>query len=132
MAIRRLTVRQLRAIRCWDCDCEQGKLHMLGCDMECCPECGGQFISYACDNKDPPPPDEVRVPFIFWPNVCALCGQLNPELFHVPDHVWRYYVPPRERDKVVCLDCWRWLLDTIDGGGFATHASDTEEPKENR
>ena len=33
---------------CHDCGCEEGQIHMHGCDMEYCPFCGGQLISCMC------------------------------------------------------------------------------------
>jgi len=33
---------------CHDCNCKEGELHMLGCDMERCPFCGHQLISCDC------------------------------------------------------------------------------------
>ena len=34
--------------RCHDCGVEAGGVHHDGCDMECCPFCGDQFISCDC------------------------------------------------------------------------------------
>jgi hypothetical protein len=33
---------------CHDCNCQVGEIHVLGCDMERCPKCGGQLIGCGC------------------------------------------------------------------------------------
>jgi hypothetical protein len=90
---------------CGDCGTKEGQLHILGCDMERCPFCGNQLISCQCGYKklgiDISPgswayshglteaqqedwekllSDKGRIPFILYPNLCAKCGTLWPEM----------------------------------------------------
>jgi hypothetical protein len=41
-----------KAHRCGDCNVRSGELHVQSCDMEECPRCGGQMISYDCGLPD--------------------------------------------------------------------------------
>ena len=95
--------------KCGDCGVSEGELHELGCDMECCPFCGHQLISCDCCydllNIDNAPGTQAyehgltqkqgeewgrllnnkgRVPFVVYPNMCARCGVLWPEMFLSP------------------------------------------------
>ena len=36
---------------CYDCEAAIGKRHKYGCDVERCPDCGGQYISCDCGPK---------------------------------------------------------------------------------
>lgn len=114
---------------CHDCGAIEGQYHLLGCDMERCPFCGGQLISCYCRyellNIDISPGTwayknglteeqsvkfekmleaEGRIPWIQIPNLCALCGKVFPDLFN--DDEWRTYVIPPLQSKVLCESCY--------------------------
>jgi len=90
--------------RCGDCGVEEGELHQLGCDLERCPICEGQFISCDCnyDKKL-----KKRVPFINFPLICEYCGELWPEFFM--DDEWKDILPKIYWKKLLCLDCWEYI-----------------------
>jgi hypothetical protein len=115
----RITIGRLRALRCRECGVQQGELHERGCWRERCVRCGAQAVF--CGHNDNPIAELPRVPFIEWTNVCASCGQLNPELFDVPNPVWRHYIEPLKRREVICLTCWHQIVDLIDGGQYQDH-----------
>lgn len=37
---------------CGDCGVKKGQLHVMGCDIEPCPRCGGQVITCGCVDLD--------------------------------------------------------------------------------
>jgi len=57
-----------------------------------------------------------RVPYIQWPNLCAYCGELWPEMFRVPDEEWAKYIELGMRREMVCPRCWRLIKKRIDAG----------------
>jgi len=117
---------------CHDCGVKEGQLHLLGCDMESCPFCGHQLISCDCiyeklgiDWLDGVTKEQNRewerllhekgrIPFIVYPNLCAKCGALWPEMFHVPDDEWQRYVEPRMRGEMLCETCFTQIKSWID------------------
>lgn len=49
--------------KCPDCGVPAGQLHRPGCDVEICPECGGQMIDDECYGQSP------RIPWSgVWPD----------------------------------------------------------------
>lgn len=98
---------------CGDCGVKEGQLHIPGCDMECCASCGGQLIWCECPLHAPAPKE--RVPFILYPNLCAKCGTLWPEMFMVPDEEWERYIEPRMRGKMLCEACYTQIKEWVDG-----------------
>ncbi len=128
---------------CGDCGTKEGQLHILGCDMERCPFCGNQLISCQCGYKklgiDVSPgswayshglteaqqedwekllSDKGRIPFILYPNLCAKCGTLWPEMFVVLDAEWKHYIEPQMRREMLCEACYIQIKAWIDGEGL--------------
>jgi len=90
---------------CPECHVEVGKLHRPGCDHEACPICGDQLLSCLC-------PDDIiamlikkiRVPWVYMPSRCALCGKQEPEYYMDDD--WDKYVPHPLNEEILCLECY--------------------------
>ena len=121
---------------CHDCAVAEGEIHKFGCDMERCPFCGRQLISCDChieklrlaggaNDCDDLSGDQEnawvdildakgRIPYIRYPNVCARCGALYPDMFRVPDSEWKRYVEPAMRSKMLCRPCYDLIKSAID------------------
>ena len=72
------------------------------------------------------------IPYVQWPVLCAYCGTLWPELFHVSDDEWARIIQPDMRDKVVCRGCYdriKRLIDLNPECGRPIHTSETEEDR---
>jgi hypothetical protein len=124
---------------CGDCAVSEGEFHKPGCDMEICPFCGGQLISCGCAYKIPGIDispgtyayenglteelekqwDELLkkkglVPYIQWPNICAKCGKLWPDMFRVKDEEWKKYIDISHQDQMLCRSCYEYIKNVID------------------
>lgn len=51
-------------------------------------------------------------------NWCGLCRRRSGPLFDVPDPLWLHYVGEEQRGQILCISCWHWLTDVIDGSAF--------------
>ncbi len=97
--------------RCGDCGVKEGELQELGCDMERCSICGGQFISCDCNYDEKL---KQRILFICFPLICDYCGELWPEFFM--DDEWKDILPEIYWDKLLCLDCWKYIKGLLTNG----------------
>jgi len=68
---------------CHDCGADPFHLHMVGCDVERCAECGGQRIGCECDSKK-------RLPWTgIWPGYLE-CHELQLICKWNEDGDWRF------------------------------------------
>jgi len=58
--------------------------------------------------------EKGRIPYIRWPNLCAYCGKLWPEMFHVSKEEWERYIEPAKRNAIVCRECYDRIKELID------------------
>lgn len=63
------------------------------------------------------------IPFIFYPQMCGLCGELWPDFFRVPDEEWAAYIPPDKHDLIICRLCYDRIRQTVDAGGQVEYPS---------
>ena len=103
------------------CGAREGELHRLGCDHERCTVCSGQFLYCDCPEEFE---ERKRVPFFdLWPHShCARCDAPHPEMFHVADEAWKFYVLSLgEGDKFLCVDCFIFIAELTDGSALLRH-----------
>ena len=55
-----------------------------------------------------------RIPYIIYPNLCAKCGELWPEMFRVPDWEWQKYVQKNMQDEMLCQECYDYIKEVVD------------------
>jgi hypothetical protein len=117
---------------CHDCGTKEGQLHILGCRHGALP-----FLRQSTDllpvrlqkaedrrfarrmglshgltdaqQKDWEKllGDKGRIPFVLYPNLCAKCGTLWPEMFLVPDAEWKHYIEPQMQREMLCKACYK-------------------------
>lgn len=56
--------------------------------------------------------EKGRIPFVQFPNMCALCGKLWPDMFRVED--WEQVVPLELRTKMLCYPCYQTVKKSPD------------------
>jgi hypothetical protein len=54
------------------------------------------------------------IPYIRYPNLCARCGKIFPEMFSVSDEEWKKYIEPAKRDSMICRECYDWIRKAVD------------------
>ena len=57
-----------------------------------------------CENKG-------RYPYIRYPVLCAMCGELWPGFFRVSDEEWQKYIQPSKQREVICLPCYEYIKE---------------------
>lgn len=55
--------------------------------------------------------EKGRFPYIRYPVLCSLCGDLWPDLFHVPKDEWERYIEPRMQRTVICRPCYDYIVE---------------------
>jgi len=109
--------------KCKDCGVFEGELHKHGCLNEFCSKCYMQFALCNCfDYND----SYNRIPYLYVPIYCALCGKEWPscteDIFWDDD--WKKYVPPLVYSNaqihllktVICKKCYDRLKQIFPNG----------------
>ncbi len=109
---------------CFECGTAEGQYHESGCECEVCPVCEGSLCMCGFDNCNRlvdalfhnGEPVE-RIPYIHYSDwMCVRCGTTDMEIFMVSDAVWKHYVDPQHRDKVICRPCFGTICKITDAG----------------
>jgi hypothetical protein len=101
-----MSTMKLERAFCGDCGVLEGQNHRPLCDLVHCPRCSGQRLHCGCDLEE--------VPFIEYPQMCAKCGEMWPDMFMVPHDEWCRYIEIGERDKMLCRSCFDQIKAWID------------------
>ncbi len=55
--------------------------------------------------------EKGRYPYIQYPVLCSLCGDLWPDFFRVSDDEWKRYIEPRMQRTVICRPCYDYIVE---------------------
>lgn len=61
--------------------------------------------------------EKGRIPYIVYPNMCARCGALWPDMFGVPNAEWNHYIELAHRREMLCRECYDTIKKLIDTNG---------------
>ena len=101
---------------CPDCGVREGYWHWRFCDQETCGRCGWQFISCECH-----PNARRHTRYLQWPNICARCGQVDPDFFSVSCCEWTYYIPKDQQESVICQECYDYIKQLVENATYSMH-----------
>lgn len=98
-------------VLCHDCAAPEGALHNFFpyCDQEICPLCLEQLCG--CPHVEALEAVEKagRLPFLYFPCLCAKCGAVDPDFFMVPDGEWQAIIPIPYWHLILCRPCYDHL-----------------------
>ena len=116
--------------KCPSCGCAECYPHELYCELERCPFCGRQLFSCECAVELCWSPGKTedqchhefegllsqigRVPYIEYPNICAKCGEIYPDMFKVSDEEWAFYIQKNMRDRILFRSCFDSIKEMVD------------------
>lgn len=52
-----------------------------------------------------------RIPYIDFPNLCIKCGKRNPEFFKVSNEEWEKFIPMKQRNEILCIECYEKIKE---------------------
>lgn len=95
---------------CGDCGCEEGELHLVGCDHEICPICKKQLLS--CEKHNWSDFIDVeREPYFKDTLTCIRCGKLFPNFIMVSEEQWKKICGCTYKiEDVLCPECMQFII----------------------